>query len=248
MVKNLSKKVVVYTAISGNYDELIDPTYIDESFDYVCFSDSNQKYTGCWKIINFPDSNLDEVRKAKEMKILPHKFFPEYEYSIWIDGTVDIIGDVSKLIKVYNLPKFLCFKHPSRNCIYKEGVACILQAKDNYNIISIQLNRYRAEGYPENNGLIDGCILIRRHNDEHVIKVMNDWWGEIINFSRRDQLSFNYVSWKNKFKILTIENENSRGNSQYFINKRRHYQTTKSKIINLILVVYHRIISFLFSL
>lgn len=37
-VKN--KKIVIYTAFTGNYDNLKEPEYIDENCDYVCFTDN----------------------------------------------------------------------------------------------------------------------------------------------------------------------------------------------------------------
>ena len=33
---------------------------------------------------------------------------------------------------------------------------------------------------------------------------MNNWFKEIKNYSYRDQLSFNYILWKNKYKIKYI--------------------------------------------
>jgi hypothetical protein len=43
---------------------------------------------------------------------------------------------------------------------------------------------------------------------------MEDWWTEIKYGSRRDQLSFNYVAWKNNLKFNYIEGD-SRDN-KYF--------------------------------
>lgn len=54
-------------------------------------------------------------------------------------------------------------------------------------------------GYPKNNGLICDGILVRKNNDI-VNNVMNNWWSEINCGSVRDQLSFNFVSWKENFK------------------------------------------------
>ena len=34
------KRIVVYTAITGNYDELKEPIFIDQNIDYVCFTNN----------------------------------------------------------------------------------------------------------------------------------------------------------------------------------------------------------------
>ena len=45
---------------------------------------------------------------------------------------------------------------------------------------------------------------MRNHNLSSVIKTMEDWWLELKYWSKRDQLSFPYVCWKNKFKYKFI--------------------------------------------
>ena len=77
-----------------------------------------------------------------------------------------------------------------------------------------QVKGYQDEGYPSHNGLITGMVILRRHNEEDCIKVMEDWWTEIKYGSKRDQLSFNYVAWKNKTKFNYMDGD-SRDN-QYF--------------------------------
>ena len=75
------------------------------------------------------------------------------------------------------------------------------------NIINSQVERYRKDGYPENNGQARNTVLVRRHNDKMIIKSMEDWWLEIKYGSKRDQLSFPYVAWKNNLKFNFINED-----------------------------------------
>ena len=50
--------------------------------------------------------------------------------------------------------------------------------------------RYKKEKFPDNNGLIEGCLIIRKHNEKEVINQMENWFEEIEKYSHRDQLSF----------------------------------------------------------
>lgn len=59
-------------------------------------------------------------------------------------------------------------------------------------------------GFPEHYGLGENNILYRRHNEPALVRVMEDWWYFLENYSRRDQLSFVYVLWKNGFDIKAI--------------------------------------------
>lgn len=68
-----------------------------------------------------------------------------------------------------------------------------------------QMERYRNEGYPEHNGLIDSGILVRELKNQKVINLMETWWQEVLHGSKRDQLSFNYACWKNDFVYDTAD-------------------------------------------
>jgi hypothetical protein len=77
--------------------------------------------------------------------------------------------------------------------------------KDDPEIMLNQVNKYKIEGYPVHNGLAACTIILRRHNSPEIVKLGEDWWTEIKNNSKRDQLSFNYVAWKNKVSHSVIE-------------------------------------------
>ena len=207
LIKEESKKinfeknnVAVYTAITGNYDELLIPEYVNDNFDYICFTDNKDLKSDFWEIRLMEELDLDKIRKARHYKILPHLYLEEYDYSLWIDGNFRIIGNLEYFINEYaKNNKLMGIIHEERNCIYEEANACINLGKDSEEIISSQMKKYKVEGYPENQGLIASGILFRDHKDAEIIKLMEDWYKEVINHSKRDQLSFNYVCWKNSF-------------------------------------------------
>lgn len=195
------KKVAVYTAVTGNYDELILPTVIEPDFDYICYTDNPELKSNFWQIRMMEDLDLDEIRKARHYKILPHKYLADYDYTIWIDSNFDVIGDIKHYINKYNKHgKLLAIQHEERNCIYDEAEACKRLKKDSPEIIDSQVQKYKEEGLPAHNGLIASGILFRNHHDREVINIMEQWYNEVINHSRRDQISFNYVCWKNNFQ------------------------------------------------
>ena len=79
--------------------------------------------------------------------------------------------------------------------------------KDDPNLITKQMNRYVKEHYPPNNSLAVTMQLLRRHNQKDCIKAMEKWWEEIKYNSKRDQLSFNYIAWKQNLKFNYIEGD-----------------------------------------
>ena len=79
--------------------------------------------------------------------------------------------------------------------------------------------RYKKENFPDNRGLIESCFLIRKHNDKQCINIMEKWYEEVKNYSHRDQLSFNYIIWKNDIKMKYISKQFI---LQYFIQQKEH--------------------------
>ena len=199
---NEMNKNVIYTCIVGNYDSLIDPKYISEGFDYVCFTDNLNFKSDIWIIKPLPNDveNLPQIKKQRCIKINPHKYLSEYDLSIWVDGNVTINGDLNELVSevVNDDCSIYIPKHPSRDCIYNEASIVISIKKDTKENVEKQIERYRNKSFPKNYGLLQSNILIRKHNNKDCIKLMESWFKEVKNGSHRDQLSFNYCLWLNQ--------------------------------------------------
>ena len=202
-------KIVVYTAIFGEYDFLNEPEYIHKGVDFICFSDQNFK-SNIWEVKKSIPLYKDNTRTARKYKILPHRFLSNYDVSIWLDGNKIIKGNVLNYLNYLGKNKLALYDHmlcfDKRNCIYQEANAIFSLGnesgksfKDDPLIIKKQMEKYLSKGYPIDNGLAFTCGIIRKHNDKEVVKVMEDWWHELKYGSKRDHLSFNYVAWKNNF-------------------------------------------------
>lgn len=226
-------KKVIYTCITGDYDDLKDPQYISEGFDYVCFTDNLELKSNIWEIRPLPIGceELSQVKKQRYVKINPHLLLNEYDISIWTDGCVSLIGDLNELVNSAIEDDISVYvpKHPIRNCIYKEAKAVVEMRKDTSDIVKSQIERYKQEGFPSEYGLLQSNILIRKHNEKDCIRLMEAWFDELKCNSHRDQLSFNYVLWKNsdiKVKYLDKNIYKSKWFSWNGLHKR------KSRTIN----------------
>lgn len=198
-IKN--SRIAIYTAFTGNYDVLKEPEFIDENCDYICFTDNEELESDVWEIRKMEDSFLDNNRKAKQYKVFPNKYLPEYKYSFWLDGTFKIKGSIREYI-YSNLKKgsnMLNVIHTERDCVYKEHMASMLIPRYPSAIMKEQIDKYKSEGFPKDYGLAVMGAIFRKHDDEDVISLMDSWWNEIIEFSNQDQLSFAYVAWKQGF-------------------------------------------------
>lgn len=200
------KKVVVYTAVFGNYDVVREPAYIDENVDYLCFTDQEDFRSDAFKVIRVDKLFENNTQCARMLKTLPHIFLPGYETSVWIDGSARIRGlPLQKLIKEsLSNNDIAVHSHFQRDCVYQEAKECIHQRKDDNHSIERQIEYIAALGYPENNGLVETAQVIRRHSE--AVSLVNEyWWSFIRDFSIRDQLSFNVVCWFRNIEYYRLE-------------------------------------------
>jgi hypothetical protein len=245
----MQNKKVIYTAIFGGKDILHESLFLPKGFDFVCFTDNKDLRSTHWNIRVVSPFLKDPVRNARYYKIMAHQVLPEYEQSVWIDGNMIVKGNVDVWVKKYlSFSHFATFDHSkqkrrifkffwiqdkalARDCIYDELQQLVTRTEkgmymDDIETMKKQVAKYQEEGYPKHNGLAVTMIMLRNHHDKKVIELMEAWWREIEHGSRRDQLSLNYVAWKQNYPITYIS-----GDPRYnpFFLKTRHHIKTNFK-------------------
>ena len=172
---------ILYTAITGGYDNIIEPT-IPKGWTLKVFKQG--------------DPTLDSQRQARKIKILPWLYF-EFEECIWFDGNLRFSDDIYR-----HKEDFALLSH-GRKCIYEEAIACKRQHKAPVELIEKQIDAYRAEGMPNDLGMVATGLMYRKNTDKNK-KFCEAWWQEIKKYTARDQLSFNYVVWKQNLIYQTL--------------------------------------------
>jgi len=203
-------KVVVYTALTGGYEKLLPHEHLDPAYDYVAFADTPLKDCGFWVVRPIDYWHPDPVRIARYVKAHPHKYFPEHEYAVWVDANVVVRGELSRYVEqVMRQPVFAVggIPHPVRRCIYEEADAVIHAGKDVSGRAEHQIALYKEQGYPQRHGLIETNLMVINLRHPASRRVMAGWWREMDRHSHRDQLSLNYVLWKEGLPWLPILDE-----------------------------------------
>lgn len=196
-------KKVIYTSLTGKYDQLTQPKCVFGGFDYICFSnDFTEKKIGIWEIRPIPFECEDRTRLSRFVKLNPHIALPDYEYSLWMDSNLCILTD--ELLHIINSliernVMMASVLHPKLDCIYDDAIQCILGGRDGYFAIRRQVKFLHAQNYPSHNGLYENNLILRKHNEEVIRKISDDWWKLYTLYSKRDQLSLCYVLWKYGF-------------------------------------------------
>ena len=188
---------VIYTAISDNYDTLKDPSIITPGWQYICYTNNKALKSNVWKIIYVDSLTVKEQRNIKI--ITPF----EYDVCIWIDGSIKINCDLDNFLKKYHKDFFTLMKHPHRDCVYEEAVACMFKKKDKNCIIEKQVENYKQLQYPKHNGMVATGVIIR-NNHPTIKEFCQRWWREVALGSCRDQLSFNFTIWNHPIQYNLI--------------------------------------------
>lgn len=196
-------KGIVYTAITGGYDALNEPVYMTPGVDYVFLTDGDADgYEGAWDVRHLDNpEGYSPQRLARWAKMHPFSLFPEYDWSIWVDGKLRIKADVLGYIDSYRKDSgMVCFPHYSETDILEEAEAIISHGKADKDEIVKQVERYVGAGYKGKGYIVETGVLLRDHHDEVLKKVMDDWWSELCsNDHNRDQMSFDFACWKNGY-------------------------------------------------
>lgn len=204
--------LVVYTAVFGGYDTLRDPLTVQADVRYVCFTDRPQLNVNVWEIVIDEKLATSNARAARYRKIRPDIFLPDIHYSLWVDANILFRGgNLLRLIQTY-LSKcdLALFAHAERICVYREADAVLALRKEFPPNVHRQMQAYRNDGYPKNNGLCETGVMLRKHTTA-LYEFNEFWWRELVKWTHRDQLSFNYACWKTGMQYETMPG-GARGN------------------------------------
>ena len=145
---------VIYTAIFGGYDDIVEPIFKPDGWDFVCFTDSDLKSDN-WEIRKVTPYYSDSTRNARKYKVLPHRWFSDYKYSCWVDGNAQVRNDVNDLMTFIQDCNLATYDHAQchldpRNCLYEEAKTILYFGHANTNKCRQNNELYKCQGQCSN--------------------------------------------------------------------------------------------------
>ena len=203
--------MIVYTCITNDYDDLKDPTVITPGWEYICYSDVEQR-SDVW------DCRITE-KTQREVKILGYHEFG-HEPALYVDGSIQIMGNLDNFVRGIR-SDFSLWKHPDRDCIFDEAEAVVnLRGQDKARVDE-QMKRYDA--IPRHWGLGQTGVMFRDFSVEWVRALSYIWYQEVRQGVSRDQLSLSYLSWLMGRKPFFIPEAVIGRHFRLFHHKREYY-------------------------
>lgn len=175
-------------------------------------------WVGIWRLILLKNPPYDEPRRnGKVPKILTHRLFPQAQYSIWIDGKMELIVDPLLILERYlwrGKHTFAIAQHKHHRSIYEEADSNKRRKRYARPLIDLHMKIYRYEGMEawssvksNPSDVPEGAVIIREHTAlNNLFSCL--WFNEVNLLTPRDQLSFGYVVYRlgGLFKFFMFKN------------------------------------------
>ena len=202
-------KTIIYTIITGNYDTIKQPLVVEEGVEYYLFTNNPEiKDAGVWKVVQIPSEQLqsrtekeNNILLSRKVKMLPHKYLPEgAEWSIYIDADMVIKRPLTELlINLHQGTLFAACRHSYCKNVQEEIADLLAKNMVQPEQVKEQWQKYVECGFKDDLGISENGLLIRRHNDRLVQKLMQLWWSEYQQGCLRDQVSLMPCMYKANF-------------------------------------------------
>lgn len=119
---------VFYTCVTGPGNGYVHDvsSMQDSGFDFVAIHDSHHQGFPGWKSINIDDDYPHDkdrfAHKQRYAKTMPHLYFSDYDYSVFLDPKWEITEEFLELCKqkVESEPSWLVSSHPQRVSLFEE--------------------------------------------------------------------------------------------------------------------------------
>lgn len=202
------ERIAVYTAFFGPYDQLREPLLQPDNIDYYILTDQPVPEESLWKQLPLQilpeEVASDPVLANRWCKMHPHRLFPEYAFSVYVDANIWVLSDLTPLTAGLDHFPTAMFLHKKRNCVYEEIAAVIGQGKGTPESLRAHEKLLRSHGVPEHWGLLEASVIARRHMDPACVELMEAWWESFFAHSRRDQISLIDCLWLMGIQPRTI--------------------------------------------
>lgn len=199
-------RIAVYTAIFGDYESIHEPRIIPDNIDYYIITDCDKiNKDSRWRVLEVElPSGLNSAQKNRYVKMHPHILFPNYRYSIYVDGSVQVLSDLTPLIHRIGKYGFAMHMHSSRDDLYDELIAAKYTkriTKENYKKYT---KFFQEKKVPRHYGLLECGVIARNHESNTCLSMMEQWWENYLGGINRDQICLAYVLYENNIAVKEI--------------------------------------------
>jgi hypothetical protein len=209
------KTLAIYTVLTGDKEPLGNPIgrlqsiETDLNIEFICFTDNPALKSNVWNCRVFDTHYLPPEKSSRRPKALPHEYLADYDYSLYMDNICELkrLPNCSDLLEAPDTDYvYRVFKHSTRTVLAEEALAISSLGYDTAENLINQLDTYVQYLPLQLITPLNTCtVLLRQHNHLQVIRHGRMWWEHILNFSKRDQMSFDFCRLQSSLKLNIFE-------------------------------------------
>ena len=229
------EKIAVYTAIFGPYDEIIEPLTVPDNCDFFIFTDQEIAKDSVWEKVEidlekYDLANKSDLIKNRFVKMHSSLFFEEYKYSLYIDGNIKLMTDPTEFIDRMNPYGVLFHNHYRVDCAYVETERCRIQGLGSDEEYDRHIAYLQEQGLPRNYGFLECPVVFQEHHNPTAQKLMQEWWEELMQNAKRDQINLPLVLYRNGIRTLELAGLGNDLYSNYAFRKMNHRMSREEAI------------------
>lgn len=190
----MSKRIALYRAMFGNYDDLPKDLFFDQNIDYFFFTDAEDLVVPNYNLVVF-DKFEKSALNNRYLKIMSHEILVNYDVVIYIDANIAVCRDLTPLINnfVKSGKDFGLFKHPWNNNIIEEYKECVIAKKATRDNLMFELAYYEEQKIEPKIPHTDNSIIFRGRLNDKSKEGLAAWFDLVSQYSGRDQISFPFI-------------------------------------------------------
>ncbi len=186
--------VAIYTCITGGYDSINQPLCVEKNCDYYLITDEkcDKENAGAYKWVDIrnivPKTIVDNIDRNRYCKMHGHDLFKDYDYSIYVDGNIQIIGNITSLLDELNEYGLGFHKHPCAYDPYMEALFMMASNRASRDELSDFLQLLLNEGLPRHYGCVECGVVVKDNRNELAKQISENWFSNyVISGIKRDQ-------------------------------------------------------------
>lgn len=197
----------------GGYDKLIKPNKISNQCDYFLITDvppevkieNDEFYKRIPISLVVPEELNNPKDQNRYCKMHGFQLFQEYDYSIYIDGSIRIIGDIVELINKVGKYGIAFHKCSFCNDVYEHAMSLSIRSRIKRKDACIEMKKLVQQGFPRFYSLAECGVIVSNHTNEMGRNILIEW-NDYYNcaLAKRDQLYLPYILWRHGIEIEEV--------------------------------------------
>jgi hypothetical protein len=215
--------------VTGDYESLrAQEFHSGNHIERLAFTDNPEaRDFGGWKVVYTPLLfSSDPIRSQRVLKILPHKYLPDFDSSIYVDNTVNLLRPATDIFDEVGADESTFIRHSFHATIRDEYRAVVTgEILDDPRRLLTQLE----DGLKVSRNYLNlpvnwTGLMVRSHRNMSLNTALERWAMDVLIYSRRDQLSssLHVTDTLPRVKFLEIDNLVSAWHSWPHYQDRKH--------------------------